>query len=300
MSALPPERAPTFEGHVPVADGGRAHVRRYGSVGPDLLLVHGGPDWDHAYLLPYVLPLADDLQLTLFDLRGCGRSSRFDDPEAYTPDAVVRDVFALLNELHLARPAILGVSFGGRIALRVAAMHPHRVGALVLASSTAYADGQKELEAWPEYRARRRDAAPTTEQLDQLEATADATRRLAVQGLPLDAYPPNAAREVRRAVDRVRFSGEWTRAWQGGVLARVTHPDYARVLAEHGTPLLIVHGDKDMRFPVSAARRLHDAVPGSELVVLRRVGHMAHIEASGAWCHAVRTFILRTCSPSGA
>ena len=52
-------------------------VRRYGDPGaPVLLGIHGGPGWDHSYLLPAMGDLADIRQVVLFDLRGCGRSSR--------------------------------------------------------------------------------------------------------------------------------------------------------------------------------------------------------------------------------
>jgi pimeloyl-ACP methyl ester carboxylesterase len=52
-------------------------VRRYGDPGaPVLLGIHGGPGWDHSYLLPAMGDLAGIRQVVLFDLRGCGRSSR--------------------------------------------------------------------------------------------------------------------------------------------------------------------------------------------------------------------------------
>jgi hypothetical protein len=57
--------APRFEGLVHLPDV-RLFVRRFGDAGPDLVLVHGGPDWDHTYFLPYALPLAERLRLTLF------------------------------------------------------------------------------------------------------------------------------------------------------------------------------------------------------------------------------------------
>jgi pimeloyl-ACP methyl ester carboxylesterase len=52
-------------------------VRRFGDPDlPLLIVVHGGPAWDHSYLLPAVAGLADLAHVVLFDLRGCGRSPR--------------------------------------------------------------------------------------------------------------------------------------------------------------------------------------------------------------------------------
>jgi pimeloyl-ACP methyl ester carboxylesterase len=59
------------------AGGVDLFVRRFGAPAlPMLVVVHGGPTWDHSYLLPAVAGLADLAHVVLFDLRGCGRSSR--------------------------------------------------------------------------------------------------------------------------------------------------------------------------------------------------------------------------------
>jgi pimeloyl-ACP methyl ester carboxylesterase len=61
-----------------VAVGGvRLFVLRFGDPAlPMLITVHGGPTWDHSYLLPAVAQLSDIAHVVIFDLRGCGRSSR--------------------------------------------------------------------------------------------------------------------------------------------------------------------------------------------------------------------------------
>jgi pimeloyl-ACP methyl ester carboxylesterase len=185
---------------------------------------------------------------------------------------------------------LLGFSFGGRIALRFVDRHPERVAGLVLASTTAYEGFEDELEAWPEYRARR-PAGTLADQLGRGEPSAGATAALAHAGAALDVYDDAARAELEAALERVRFSGEWLRGWTAGHLAATEHPDYAAGLRSTGTPTLIVHGEKDMRFPVSVARRLHAEVPNSQLAVLARTGHMAHIEAQEEWIAVVRHFV---------
>src|SRR4051794_4136740 len=69
----------SWEGHVPVG-GATLFVRRFGVGRRNLVMVHGGPDWDHSYLLPPVPLLARHATVTLFDLRGCGRSQWLADP----------------------------------------------------------------------------------------------------------------------------------------------------------------------------------------------------------------------------
>jgi len=54
---------------------------------------------------------------------------------ARTMEAYVDQVVRTLDENHVRRAVVLGVSFGGVVALRFAAAHPERTGALVLAST---------------------------------------------------------------------------------------------------------------------------------------------------------------------
>jgi pimeloyl-ACP methyl ester carboxylesterase len=49
-----------------------------------LLVVHGGPDWDHSYLLEPLRRLAGQRRVLLPDLRGCGRSPRGLGDSAYS------------------------------------------------------------------------------------------------------------------------------------------------------------------------------------------------------------------------
>jgi pimeloyl-ACP methyl ester carboxylesterase len=80
--------------------------------------------WDHSYLLWAVARLADMAHVVLFDLRGCGRSSRTppvgDLPvAALQPDLLADDVAALIRHYGAAQADVLGFSYGGGIAMRL-------------------------------------------------------------------------------------------------------------------------------------------------------------------------------------
>ncbi|MEV4553907.1 alpha/beta fold hydrolase [Nonomuraea wenchangensis] len=62
-----------------------------------MLVIHGGPDWDHTYLRKPLDQLADRYQLIMPDLRGCGRSTRGLADDQYTPAAATDDLVALLD-----------------------------------------------------------------------------------------------------------------------------------------------------------------------------------------------------------
>jgi pimeloyl-ACP methyl ester carboxylesterase len=278
-------------------------VRRFGDPAlPALVVVHGGPTWDHSYLLPAVATLADTAHVVVFDLRGCGRSSRT--PPVGTlprselqPDLLADDVAGLIGHLGVASADVLGFSYGGMIAMRTVDQHPTRVRRLILASTTAYRDNwASELEADPEYRRRR--LLGSTVDFDDPALTgphaADGalSRAMAVASSARDVWRLDRLDEWHRVLDRVRFSSDWNEPYLAGTL-RPAAPDHApRILRQWGRPVLILHGAREMSFPVSVARRLHAEVPASTLVEIPEAAHMAHFDNPLPWLAAVRAFLL--------
>ncbi|WP_167480861.1 alpha/beta fold hydrolase [Mesorhizobium waimense] len=269
------------------------YITERGSGSTTLIVIHGGPDWDHSYIEPYVTPLQDMCRVLSFDMRGCGRSGRAQSPEGYHVDYVVDDLVVLMDARGISHGVLLGFSFGGRVALRFLQRHPERVKALILASTTAYQDFQPELDAWEE---RRERYGACREKADRITASptlsaAEKARALAFDCLPLDVYDLSHIEPIKTALSAVRFSGEWTKRWLGGHRISPDDVDYETVIKLSGVPCLIIHGAKDMRFPVAVAERLHRTLPHSRLVILEQTGHLAHMEAPERWLLPVREFI---------
>lgn len=284
---------PIHEGFLQLPDVS-LFVRQFGTTGPAVVLIHGGPDWDQSYFFPFIAPVARSCRLITFDLRGCGRSQKFGDPHRYHLDLVVEDLAHLLDLVHLERAILLGFSYGGRVALRFLDRYAPRVQKLILASSTAYEDFAGDLEQWDEYRSRYTDHIREAEQALWQAASPSAeqrTRLLAELALPLNIYHMDLLPLAKQVIDRIDFSGEWLQAWQAGTLGGVQHANYAERFQALGTPLLILHGEKDMGFPVAVAKRLAEQVPGAVLTILPQTGHLAHIEATEAWNAALLHFL---------
>lgn len=103
---------------------------------PTLLLLHGGPGFDHSSYKPAFSPLADVAQLVYLDHRGNGRSDR-GTPEQWNLAQWGDDVRAFCDALGIERPVVFGNSFGGIVAMAYATRHPDHPGKLVLSSTTA-------------------------------------------------------------------------------------------------------------------------------------------------------------------
>ena len=163
----------------------------------------------------------------------------------------------------------------------------------MLASTTAYEDFYEELEGSPDYQNRMSSAL--TECLEAIKSStrltaAEKARELAIESLPIDVYDEGKIATIKETVARVNFSGNWTKLWLSQKLPKVNHPNYDQFLKEAGIPMLIIHGDKDMRFPISVANRLARAVPHAKLVMIAEVGHLAALEESEKWAAHVSEF----------
>jgi pimeloyl-ACP methyl ester carboxylesterase len=119
-----------------VLDTGRYRMPYYvWGEGPPLVLVHGLCDDSATFALP-LSRLRQHFCCVVYDLpTGNGDGARL---SRYSPDALVSDLLALCDHLHLDATALLGVSFGSTIALRALAREPKRFPTAVLQGGFAY------------------------------------------------------------------------------------------------------------------------------------------------------------------
>ena len=103
---------------------------------PTLLLLHGGPGFDHTIYKPAYSALADIAQVIYLDHRGNGRSDA-GPKESWTLAQWGDDVRAFCDALGIEKPIVLGVSFGGMVAMAYATRHPSHPGKLILITTEA-------------------------------------------------------------------------------------------------------------------------------------------------------------------
>ncbi len=107
---------------------------------PTLILLHGAPGLtDHSGFKPAFARLADVAQLVYLDVRGAGRSEA-GPPERWSLEQWADDLVAFCEALGIEKPAVLGVSGGGFVAMAYATRHPDHPAKLILASTQARLD----------------------------------------------------------------------------------------------------------------------------------------------------------------
>ncbi|MFP3883806.1 MAG: alpha/beta fold hydrolase [Actinomycetota bacterium] len=263
----------------------RLYIREVG-YGQPIIIVHGGPDFDHEYLLPDMDRLAEFFRLVYYDQRGRGRSADGVKPEDVTIISEVGDLEAVRLHLGLDRTAVLGHSWGGLVAMEYAIRYPDQVSHLVL-MNTAPASHQDYLMFRDHLRARRspddvaemeRLRSSSEYQQGDLDVDAEYNRRHFKNAV---AHPEYVDLVVGRL--RTHFTPETLR------LARAIEqhlyeqtwelPDYDLLseLSQLRIPALVIHGAQDF-IPIDIARHIAASMPGARLIVLANCGHFAYLE----------------------
>src|ERR1700674_5794804 len=111
---------------------------------PTVVLLHGGPGFDHSNFKPDFSSLADIAQVVYLDHRGNGRSDR-GDPAKWNLPQWGDDLRAFCDALEIVRPIVLGLSFGGMVAMSYAIRHPEHPATLVLSSTAAQTRDDRSL-----------------------------------------------------------------------------------------------------------------------------------------------------------
>ncbi|MGW3099557.1 alpha/beta fold hydrolase [Streptomyces sp. NPDC001102] len=143
----------TWSERIVVRDGVRIACRDWGGAEPPVVLLHGlaghAGEWD-----TIARRLSLRHRVVAVDQRGHGASQRR--PHDRSRAAYVADVVAVLDQLHLRRPVLIGQSLGGHTAMLTAAARPGLVRALVLveagpgrASRDVPAEIGQWLDTWP-------------------------------------------------------------------------------------------------------------------------------------------------------
>ncbi|HEY2296366.1 MAG TPA: alpha/beta fold hydrolase [Jatrophihabitans sp.] len=270
--------------HVPVG-GAQLYVRDIGT-GPPIFVLHGGPDFDHTYLLPELDELADRCRLIYYDQRGRGRSAEGVQPEDVSIASEIADLDRLIDYVGLAAVALLGHSWGGVLAMEYAIAHPARVSHLILLG-TAPASAVEAERLFEARRAGRTESE--RERMTQLAATPafqagdpDAETEYYREHFRSALRPEDLDRLVARL--RVHFTAS------GVCLARAIEEqlyaqtwgntagyDLVPALAALPIPTSVLHGEHDI-VPLDMAARIADAMPAARLTVLRGCGHFAYLE----------------------
>lgn len=273
-----------LETSIPV-DGGRLHARAIGS-GTPMLVIHGGPAFDHNYFLPELDRLADLGRLVYYDARGRGRSSPEVRVEDISLESEVADLDAVRAWSGAQRVALLGHSWGTVVALEYVIRHPDRVSHLVLLNpAPASQEGEVRTRAHfgtirpPDVQARLAELrADPAFHAGDIATEADYLRLHFAPTVADAAVLNDLVARIRRYfrpedVVRARAIGDRLEALSWN------REDYDLLPQLRGldVPTLVVSADREF-IPVDIARDIAAALPDSRFEVIPDCGHFSFID----------------------
>ena len=269
--------------------------------GQPVIVLHGGPDFDHGYLLPDLDRLKDAFRLIYYDQRGRGRSADHVRPQDVTFTSDVDDLDKVREHFLLDAPALLGHSWGAVLALEYAIRYPTRVSHLILmnpapASVSDFAVFRKAyLEKLGAAMDRQRDiVASAAYQAGDPEAVA---ARYRIHFKPALKRP-----EDYEKLMVTMKAGFISQGKEGIVKARAVEDQLMRdtwqaasydlipKLRNLRIPALVIAGDHDF-IPLQLAEHIAQALPHAKLVAIKDCGHFAFLECPGEVRKALISFL---------
>jgi len=243
-----------------------------------VLLLNGGMMTYRAWA-PVVEGLLDRYRVLGCDFRGQLMSPGLGHPRLETH---AEDVLALLDALQLEAVHVLGTSFGGEVALLLAARYPERVRTLAVVTAAdrtppGMAEASRRAKVLVQQAAEGGDAGPFHDTL--LEDVYSRQYR-------------EAHREQLAAHRQQTLPAAWYRGLLG-ILTSIEDFDLTPSLGAIHCPTLVVHAAQDAVMPTERVEALAAGIAGAELRVHPTSGHVLVVEDPAWLVRQYRAFLAR-------
>jgi proline iminopeptidase len=261
-------------------------VRGSGGQRP-LIMVNGGPGFDHTYVLCSDAwdAIARTRRVVFYDQRGNGRSGALRKGQSCTLADQVADLDALRARLGAERFDLLGHSWGGYLVMAYAARHPEHVAHLIIADSAApkWTDTEFIFKyIFPE-------GVDRQARLDFADGFGDpmANKTSLREYLGMLFVSTEKRDEFLSRADTYHY----TRSINEVLNADLAKYDMWPVLPTFTMPTLVLTGRYDINVAPSTAWKIHKAIPGSKWAVFEHSGHLPYFEEPERFVQVVGDFL---------
>ena len=231
--------------------------------GPVILLTHGYAATSQMWQ-GQIATLSKRHKLVIWDMRGHGQSDDPADPAAYSEDATVADMAALLDAVGARKAIIGGLSLGGYMSLAFHRKHRDRVRALLIIDTGPGFKKDDARAAWN-------------------QRAVETARSFETEGLSrLKSRGKEAAGSTHRSAEGLALAAR-------GMLTQ-HNASVIESLPGIAVPSLIVVGAEDKPF-LAASDYMAAKIPGAQKVVVPAAGHAVNLDQPAAFNEAVGCFL---------
>jgi pimeloyl-ACP methyl ester carboxylesterase len=220
--------------------------------------------------------LKDRFRVVAWDAPGAGSSA--DPPDTFTTASYAHSLAGCLDAIGIERAHVVGLSWGGILAQEFYRLYPQRVRSLVLADTYAGWSGSLPEAVWKERLAScLRDA----------DGPSEALVAKFVPGVFTDAAPQHLRDQFAGIVSGFHPAGFRLMSLSSAEV------DTRDLLPRIEVATLLLWGDDDRRSPLHIAEQFRAAIPGAELSIIPKAGHLSNMEQPELFDGHVRDFCLR-------
>lgn len=237
-----------------------------------MVLLHAFPLAAEQWLPQLTSPPAG-WRLVAPDLRGFGGSVATTSAGVVSMETYASDVFDLMTHLGLTAATVTGLSMGGYVALAMLSRRPDRVSGLVLADTRATADSAEARSARDRMVDLVRREGPSGVANEMMGKLIGETSR---------RDRPELEDEVRRLIEANNPDGI-----EAAILAMKARSDHTGLLGSIRCPTTVVCGAEDVITKPDECEAMSRQIPGARFVKIERAGHLANLEAPGAFTRAI-------------
>ncbi len=256
---------------------------------PTMIILHGGPGFDHSYLRPWLDPVSDVAQLVYVDQRGCGRSQRHTH-EYYQLGIMADDIVLLCQALHIEQPIVLGQSFGGFVALSIAHRHPNFASGIVLFDTSPAWTGGYDLDALEQLVGGER--GKELREIAYRESTGQANeaelKRFEQEIMPLYWHQGFKQEYLEELYNSTPMNMDIA-TYMMGTLSK--EYDLRPSLKAIKVPALVLQGRYDWVTPMAGAEEMARTIPNAQLHIFEHSGHMVFIEEQDELVFVLKSWI---------
>lgn len=287
-NTVPPETLADPDSMFMEINGLTVHLKRAGAGTPVFILLHGFGASTFSWR-EVMDPLSAYGTVIAYDRPAFGLTERplnWQGANPYSQEGNISLLLGLMDAMGVERAILVGNSAGGTLGTAFTLEHPERVQALIQVSAAIYQTRpDSPLLGWLLNTPQVNHIGPLVARQLAGEQGDAFIRSAWYDPAPIDADP-----EIIAGYRKPLRADNWDRAlWEHTKAAQP--PGLAERLDEVQVPTLVISGAYDQIVPVENSLRLAEDIPGAQLVVIDRCGHLPQEECPGDFLAAINSFL---------